>query len=771
MVSLQEGKKSDVRSVQFQAGNRRLIVEKGDSSITPDKRCTYCISFGLECTHNTPMKKRGPKNSLGCVSFLVNPPRVEEDVLTRPHISVTNLEQFTLSPSHPSSPETPSHLTSFYSSAPTSPAKDGDMCHVGITEQLKKVAQSGMHGHFGPSSYLALIESARGLKQEIIGRGVLTDHQHYRRPYYWQRPSWEGEIETDGNGPPYTFPDNTLLVSLISLYFERFNSHFPTLHEPTFRKNVVHELHHTDRQFGAVLLAVCALGAKFWDDERVLSVPGHTLSAGWKWFEQIQSIHRSFLDTPSLYELQYYCVESRVVPLLAIFDLVNLAGGGLPPRDVHPDFCVDRDLYRRAVEMGAHRRMPEGYKPTVDDEQTKRTFWVLVVLDVLVCNNIGRPTAIRDEDFDLELPAECDDEYWENANRQHLAFKQPSGRPSYVSGFIATIRLSEILAFVLRSLFSLKRSKFGVMQSAEPWERNVVAELDSALNHWKSKLPEHLQWNPGGVGRLFFEQSAFVHALFYVVQIQAHRRFAQSSPKSFASLAICTNATRSCLNVLDALVQKNVAVMPQLVFLGFTAGILLLSQVWASKRAGLPNDCKRVPTELEKLLRFLRYCEDRWLVAGKFGDVVYELSRGLEVDHGAPQSHCSPNSSVSSENHTPVDDDLDLSIGSVFFPVVKDPAESQSAQSPRLSENGDYFLLETPRKCVQTDTWRSGLGPSSMEFEEGDGEGLLDINMWNMPEFANLGIQYEDWKTSADSMTLDLNEFMKPSLDFFGDPT
>ena len=53
--------------------------------------------------------------------------------------------------------------------------------------------------------------------------------------------------------------------------------------------------------------------------------------------------------------------------------------------------------------------------------------------------------------FDLDLPAECDDEYWSTPDPKD-AFKQPTGKPSQMSYFIAFLKLSQILAFALRTI-------------------------------------------------------------------------------------------------------------------------------------------------------------------------------------------------------------------------------------------------------------------------------------------------------------------------------
>ncbi|KAG6920294.1 hypothetical protein DXG01_005063 [Tephrocybe rancida] len=56
--------------------------------------------------------------------------------------------------------------------------------------------------------------------------------------------------------------------------------------------------------------------------------------------------------------------------------------------------------------------------------------------------------------YDLDLPVECDDEYWEPVDPL-LAPQQPPGKPTKLSSFIAFIKLMEILEHAQRTLVSL----------------------------------------------------------------------------------------------------------------------------------------------------------------------------------------------------------------------------------------------------------------------------------------------------------------------------
>jgi hypothetical protein len=89
--------------------------------------------------------------------------------------------------------------------------------------------------------------------------------------------------------------------------------------------------------------------------------------------------------------------------------------------------------------------------------------------------------------FDVDYPMECDDEYWEPNGDFG---QQASGKPSVITSFVYQLKLCEILAFTLRTLYSTKKSKIKSGLIGNEWEHRIVAELDSSLNKWKDSLPQ-----------------------------------------------------------------------------------------------------------------------------------------------------------------------------------------------------------------------------------------------------------------------------------------
>lgn len=197
------------------------------------------------------------------------------------------------------------------------------------------------------------------------------------------------------------FPPDDLMKHLIDCYFKRMNVAIPLLHRPTFEKGIADGLHKRDEGFGSTVLLVCALGARWSEDPRVI-LPGTNSghSAGWEWFRQVQWVRRSLLSPPRLYDLQICCVRAifaRVCvyanahQLTAIF----LHGSSTP----QSSWTVIGTGIRLAQDVGAHRRKVYNHnKRTVEDELWKRAFWVLVCLDRFISSALGRPCAIHDEE-------------------------------------------------------------------------------------------------------------------------------------------------------------------------------------------------------------------------------------------------------------------------------------------------------------------------------------------------------------------------------------
>ncbi|OSC97677.1 hypothetical protein PYCCODRAFT_1376657 [Trametes coccinea BRFM310] len=699
--------------------------KKSDGAQMPNSRCSNCVSYRLECTYVEAAKVRPPPRYPRIARDCSAPPRsaglprgdyVEslesrlekmEKLLNKlcPNADFTKELGGTFDkdawsherngdPSTPGAPKGPGYSIptqsgpsgSMVTSPPAQPAPaqvdsedldpsdDEIIAQRNIVQKLRKMSvnPSQMRYH-GKSSSLLFIQTAMDLKHEYAATHLPSTvdpeaHNFLLRRHQqgWSLHPWLTTTVHDEIPPHKDFPPPDLMEKLVDLYFVEMNCYIPLLHRPTFEQGIKDGVHLHDEGFGSTVLLVCANGARFTDDPRVL-LDGHneTQSAGWKWFQQVQMVRKSLLAPPRLYDLQIYALTAQF-----------LQGTSAP----QACWTIIGIGIRMAQDVGAHRKKVYSPKPTMEEELWRRAFWCLVAMDRHASFALGRPCALQDEDFDCELPVECDDEYWTHPDPEQ-AFKQPPGKPSVVAFFNCYIRLHQILAFALRTIYSINKSKALLGFVGQQWEQHIVAELDSALNKWIDSVPDHLRWDPNRENVLFLNQSANLYAHYYQLQIAVHRPFIPSprkpSPLSFPSLAICTNAARSCIHVLDVQYKRTGQPMYFTQMALFTAGIVLLLNIWGGKRSGLSTDSTKEMADVHKCMKMLKLLEAHWHTAGRLWDILYELASVGDLP--LPQPSPAPSHKRDRDSDSP----------------MMSPAASASADSPRPPGDGPSLASAT----------------------------------------------------------------------------
>ncbi|KAJ7141276.1 fungal-specific transcription factor domain-containing protein, partial [Mycena epipterygia] len=616
-----------------------------DSSEMPGSRCSNCIEFSSECTKNigsstlpsldTPFPPDGINMTKAHVATIissqstahilgVNLRRLLLDVANYAHrleLQLTSTRRSLSLPPSDSSTDSLSHPAI----RDESTSEDDDLFVNGtlIKRFERFVLDSYRTRFFGKSSHVELIKTAMNAKEKF--KAGTQNPQPTRRLQFWRSP-WEHDDLTPTEVlPPLVFPDPDLLQNLVSIYFRHINILLCLLHRPTFEQNLAASLHFVDRQFGATVLAVCALAARYSDDPRVLLEGTNIqLSAGWKYFRQLQPIRTSLVETATLYEVQMIC--------LCIF---YLQGSSVP----EPCWVLGGVAMRYAHDVGVHRR--HRYDDKVLDEQWKRVFWLLICIDALGSSFCGRPRATFSDEYDLDYPVECDDEYWMHPDPEK-AFKQPDGKPSAVSFTVAYLKLIEIMGMSQKTIYSVRKQN-----KPEEWTQSVVAELDAALNAWVDAIPEHLRWDPHREDPVFAAQSSALYACYYHVQIQVHRIFMLSSPnkvcpmtnKNYPSLAICANSARSCSHVMDVASRRGFLCTPHVLSAISDSGVVLLLNVWGGREVGLSTDPQNCLQDVETCLRILRMYETRWQSAGRQHDIITELMSATKLDWQFAPNH------------------------------------------------------------------------------------------------------------------------------------
>ncbi|KAK7457844.1 Gypsy retrotransposon integrase-like protein 1 [Stygiomarasmius scandens] len=617
-----------------------------DSELMPNNICSACINSDIVCTHRRTQQRRGPKpwSVRTAASQPVNvivakilaatpsePIEVPEDkevtrkILAKLANRIRDLEEelkrilVSLQLKGNTDLELPVSNYSSGSSAPeavdsSSPAETSEETDnvENLTRQLSKFS-FGLAGntHYGESSSLMLMMAAMDHGKELHGSN-LPDWNSIlsavKRPEFWNNTSWPVWYRSTERYPPLEFPPQSQLQQFVDAYFVERDVYNILLHRPTFERSIFEGLHLRDDAFGAVVLAVCALGANSLSPCPRLDVTEDP------WFSQIRLERFVFSPKLELYHLQLYC--------LYVFYLQSAAS------EIDLTWLIVGIAIRRSQEKGAHRRHTTNLEHTVEGELWKRAFWMLIVIDTHMTSMFGRPRAISIQDFDLDPLVECDDEYWEPTDSTQ-AFIQPEGIPSKISYWNSYLKLIEIRGFALLTIYSVRKSELGSKMGIgdTEWYQKAVMELDSALNKWLDSVPEHLKWENQNDTSIFCSQSAILYSTYYWIQIQVHRRFiprpGRSSSTSFPSLTICTNAARSCIRVCEAHYKKKPSLLlPHFLISLFGSAIVLILNVARSAQMNPSFDRQKDFLDIYRCIELMRLYEDRYTAGGRVVDTI-----------------------------------------------------------------------------------------------------------------------------------------------------
>ncbi|KAG1816057.1 fungal-specific transcription factor domain-containing protein [Suillus subaureus] len=626
---------------------------KCDGPRMPDNICTNCVQNRKTCTYVEASKPRGPpkayitglEDRLERMEALLKRLRPEADFLeelgspvvrdswkhdAEPQYRLSPDEKSTSPVAHLRPRGSPSVGTSrppvgkFLPSSSVSvrsrrsagtPRTDTDLSSDACTSsESEEPAQE--HGPLvdnqvrfhGKSSCFKLIEPTRKLRDEHINRisqdSGLTDAESgsvsrsspesassasfapIRRPEFWTTPSWEfafesfqDRLEALSHSLIKEFPPPDLTDSLINLFFLHINPQCPLFHRPTFERQWREGLQETDPWFGCLCLALFAVASRWSDDPRVLDgtygIPEAEISgedckwqrAGWKYFSAAVGTPA----TSSIYLLGMFLRGTAYHPVGWLFISIGL---------------------RKAQDVGAHRKKIYGAKPSVEEELWKRAFWVLVLYDRIGSAALGRPCCSGEEDFDVDLPLEVDDEYWET-NDPEKAFQQPPGKPSKIAGFNSYLKLTKISAYALRTIYALDRSKL-LVSAARPRWHEVLNRLSAAMTEWVDSVPPHLQWSPHIEDPLFANQSVTLYTTYYLIHILIYRPFLPGSLRSLSNapphanmpvpcIGVCVSAGKSCAKILRAQIQRGISNIPTLICGSHMCAAILLMNFWDLK--------------------------------------------------------------------------------------------------------------------------------------------------------------------------------------------
>ncbi|KAJ7172842.1 fungal-specific transcription factor domain-containing protein [Mycena crocata] len=625
-----------------------------DSATMPGNRCSKCITFDSQCTHNFPQFKaaKGTRTRRKRIiqtseeqdrdatkklvnGLLVGTYHAPQDraalleMLLQVSRYARSLEQ-ELSTQQSGTPPTGTQSTS--SSHSQDGNEDTNATVIQTTADHRNLLATNTASQFfvGETAQCGSLEFVGAAIETVQPKAVQPFASRSKREEFWDPSPWEASTHTETH-TVLIFPEPDLLRDLVDIYFTQFNIYLLIVHRPTFERELRDGVHLRDPRFGAVVLAVCAVASKNSSDPRVLLPDQGELSAGCRWYAQIQGPFSGTVETASLYDLQLCSLVIYLRKAGASWETAwRLCGVGL----VH------------AQDIGAHKHTRHIEGPsvpwTVETELSTRVCYHLCMFDSLHSTLFGRPRAGNALEEELPLPLLCDDEYWENEDPSQ-AFKQPVERPAQAEYINTYIRLIKMYSAAFRKQ-----------------DASATAQTDTWLDKWATEIPEHLLWNPYMEDDIFFAQSSALYAVYYHVQILLHRPLFRatinrvSSSSAFKSLAICANAARSIAHVVEVGSRRGLLPHMQLMKAAFDAGVVLVLNIFGGARSGLSIDTNRELVAVYKCMALLRTSERRWQNGGRMIDILCELL--LASDLPLPESPASTASSPTSREP----DDIDI---------------------------------------------------------------------------------------------------------------
>ncbi|KAF7307647.1 hypothetical protein MIND_00560000 [Mycena indigotica] len=628
----------------------------------PNNRCTNCISAGIACMHlrtkgnQRRMSADRVKSAQNYVAGAVSPSYA-------PPIDLTASNHMLLEVCHyardleerlaEAEAKLRNHSSPKESESP-SPDDAGVEYHNPLITSCVNNLFDPYQKHGSKSDASNFVKTA--IKHIHHGQVYVLGLQ---RTEFWTPPSWE--ICTI-KYPPLEFPEPDLLKTLVHIYFEQINPIIGILHRTSFERSLDSKRHLSERAFGEVVLAVCAVASKYSDDRRVfLEEKDSEHSAGWKYFSQIRPTSASFDATKSLLRLQR----------LALGVLYFSASST-------PDECwfhIGVGLrFLHAVAAQHEAWYYNTQLEPLDVELYKRVFWIFVFWETLMSAFKGRVRSVAS--FKAPLPTPLDDQYWtvspsksatiQEQQQLELGNTSSSSKPSIHAFFHPYFKLVDLYVNIQTRVYPVDRR--------EPSNDDIIA-LDSAVNQWIDAIPVHLKWNPQQENQIFLDQSAVLYASYYHSQILIHRPFITAPGKespttiSFPSMAICANAARSIGHVLEVQARRGRGVIcaASMISILFDAAVILLINVWRLGDSGRSrtdghDNFDRATADVKNCVMVLRLYERRWRLAGRSCDIIDAMLNLSKHKSKRPREQDEEDQQMQPER--PADSPPSLSVGS-----------------------------------------------------------------------------------------------------------
>ncbi|CAE6444712.1 unnamed protein product [Rhizoctonia solani] len=496
--------------------------------------------------------------------------------------------------------------------------------------------------YHGFSSLEVLFRDAGVLRSGYSPDGTLpTIPTIHRRPEFWrptpaetrhiERRPWDSE-----EGLALELPPDDLIPVLLDAFFDV--SFFPIIHRGMLEKQLKEGLHKRDGTFLRIVLLICANGARWCDDPRVLDERWPvSLSAGHRWFRQFDPWQKSPVERIDLKDAQLLVLLVMYsFGTSGIYVMWNAIGIGI----------------RLMQDVGVHRRKST---QSLEDELFKRCFWSMIMIDRLQCLTMDRHPLAQDLDFDLDYVLEVDDEMW-SLEPGAPPPVQPAGVPSRLSCFNQMIKLVRIAGRCLQTVYALESTKRLIKLDGPQGAAWMFNDVNSLFNLWVRDVPSFLRL-PGTDNYTHTRLSTNViemWGLYYDLLIAANRPFIakSSSPLADPALKICRDAARECARIMGTYLRTPGSILiPGMLHPAFGSAMILAIDLIAQGKSSDLASIDQKEQDLRECMKVLKLAENKFHLAGRLHDMVREFEESWRLElsprarSGAASSPASTNSS------------------------------------------------------------------------------------------------------------------------------
>lgn len=196
-----------------------------------------------------------------------------------------------------------------------------------------------------------------------------------------------------------------------------------------------------------------------------------------------------------------------------------------------------------AIDLGLHRSARQWASTTpkrsvLETEMRKRIFWSILVIHILISGKLGRPMALRQDDFDVEIPEALDDDLLSESG---LDTSRP-GKCGFLVGLEA-FKAELIFMDLYNNIYSVKRSPKIYMET--------IRRLDNRIRQWSDQWPTELL--PESAAN---DEEGRVHAQYLSVWLYEFRLLLRHPSLSLTSsvefnhenLTICMESSQKMLH-------------------------------------------------------------------------------------------------------------------------------------------------------------------------------------------------------------------------------